>query len=273
MHILGVVGSPRKEKGLTHKTVAAALNGARQEGASTDILYLRDFDIQYCIHCGYDCFQNRECKQQPDLTSLFRELETTDALVLGAPVYIWQVNGLTVSFFDKFRMTSGPWSDKRENSRPALGIAVAGGTGTGVFPALQSIYSWLCVWEFQPLTPLPVTRFNLESALEKAEKQGKKLVSNNYEIFTDTAELITTYDNLPFMNYTHKDEFRWLAEKIIENLEKTEDDTLAQPLKQLKELLQAGNIDLNNNQEEAARKYIKAYHKARTYYSRQKGAK
>jgi len=125
------------------------------------------------------------------------------------------------------RLASKPWNRGTPSGRPALGIALAGGTGTGVFPALQSIYAWLCLWKFRPLDPLPVTRFNMDRVLAVAERQGVALVRRGAQPFAETAELLLTYDQLPYMDYGRVDEFRWLARQILAGLKARDPATSA----------------------------------------------
>jgi len=146
MKVLGIVGSPRREKGLTAQVVAQALAGAQTVGARTDILYLADQSPEYCIACGHDCFGELDCAQEEEASLRSQRVDDADALVIGAPVYCWQVNGLTAALLDKVRLHTGPWTRGLMGGKPALAIAVAGGTGTGVFSALQSLTAWLCLW-------------------------------------------------------------------------------------------------------------------------------
>ncbi len=218
MNVLGIVGSPRREQGRSHEIVSAILAGAEAAGAATDLLYLIDEEPQYCIHCGYGCFAEGDCAQEAAATLRSQRVGAADALVLCAPVYCWQPNGLTATLFDKVRLTSKPWNRGTPNGRPALGIALAGGTGTGVFPALQSIYAWLCLWKFRPLDPLPLTRFNMDQALAGADELGMMLATQGARPFAGTAELMVAYDRLPYMDYGRVDEFRWLAQQILAGL-------------------------------------------------------
>jgi NAD(P)H-dependent FMN reductase len=219
VNVLAVLSSPRRERGLSQRVVSAVLSGARAAGAETEVLYLADESPQYCIHCGHPCFQEGSCIQEEGATRRSRRVEAADALVFCAPVYCWQPNGMAIAFTDKLRLMTGSWQREGQHGRPALGIAVAGGTGSGVFPALQSIYAWLCLWKYRPLEPLPVTRFNLDRALAEAPGLGRALVEHPLQPYGAAWELMLTYDCLPYMGYGRVDEFRWLAEQIVASLE------------------------------------------------------
>ncbi len=220
MKILAIVGSPRRDRGLSERVAARLLAGASGAGAQTETLYLSDEQPEFCRGCGHSCFAELDCIQEPEATERSAAIEAADALVLCAPVYCWQPNGLTAALFDKVRLSTGPWRDASQHGKPALGVAVAGGTGSGVFTALQSIYAWFCLWKYRPLPPVPVTRFNLEAVLEDAGSLGRALVNAGRRPYGNTGELLTTYDALPALRYGRVDEFRWLARTIVQGFER-----------------------------------------------------
>ena len=258
MKILGIVGSPRRKRGLSHRIVAKILESAHAAGAETELLYLIDEKPQYCIHCGHRCFEEGDCVQEKEATLRSRRVEAADALVICAPVYCWQPNGLTVALFDKVRLATGAWRRDDQHGRPALGIAVAGGTGTGVFPALQSIYAWLCLWKFRPLTPLPATRFNLPRVLEQAVAYGRTLAESSPQPFESVAEQMLIYDDLPYMDYGRIDEFRWLAEQVVADMRaRGEQETQIVEIQGL--LDEAQTLGANGDRNGQAEKIIQAY--------------
>lgn len=264
MKVLGIVGSPRREKGLTAEVVRRALAGAEAAGAEAELLYLIDEQPEYCIHCGHNCFGELDCAQEDGATVRSQLVEGADALVLGAPVYCWQVNGLTAAFLDKLRLSPGSWPRGMEGGKPALGIAVAGGTGTGVFSALQSLYAWLCLWKFRAIEPLPVTRFNFQAALQAAEEGGHRLVEliQNPHPFADLKDLLLYYDSLPYMSYGRLDEFRWLARQIDEAIVERPDNR-AQVAALRENLTQGERLWAKGKREEAAHFIVAAYQAGR----------
>lgn len=132
MLVLGVVGSPRREAGVSCEMVEATLAGARDAGAETATVYLADYDLTPCRHCGGSCFSEGYCEHDREATLALREVvEASDALVLAAPVYMWQPAGLTALFMEKLRLRSGTWNNPNRNQRAGLGIAVAGGYRLG----------------------------------------------------------------------------------------------------------------------------------------------
>ena len=219
MKVLGIVGSPRKERGRTDELVKSALEGAKSVGADTEVMYLADRDPKPCVHCGGGCFGDAECKTERDATLRSREVYKADALVLGAPVYIWQINGLTAAFIDKLRLADARPPCRTSNARPALGIAVAGGTGTGLIAAVQSLYKFFCLWGFYAIDPLPVSRHNFDKAMESANEGGAKLAQlcSEKRAFNNIGDCLTHYASLPFLDYDTVDEFLYLSQLMTEN--------------------------------------------------------
>lgn len=258
MKVLGIVSSPRRDQGLSHKVMSAVLAGARSAGAETETIYLVDDDPQYCVHCGYSCFADGDCARDVEATIHSQRVSAADALVLAVPVYCWQPNGIAASFFDKVRLATGPWTRDEQHGRPALGIAVAGGTGTGVYPALQSIYSWFCLWKYRPLDPLPVTRFNIRRVLDEAGGHGEALARFTPQPYAGVWEEMLTYDRLPAMSYGRVEEFRWLAEQAALGLE--ERGERLDLIQEVRRLLEAGRACAERQDTEGeAQQVVAAY--------------
>jgi len=258
MRILAIVGSPRRERGLSARVAAGVLAGAAAAGAQTEMMYLADEQPETCTGCGHRCFSELDCVQEPEATVRSAAIEAADGLLLCAPVYCWQVNGLTAALLDKVRLSTGPWRDAPQHGKPALGIAVAGGTGSGVFPALQSLYAWFCLWKYRPLPPVPVTRFNLDAVLADAEALGRALAGHAPRPYDSIGDLLTTYDALPELRYGRVDEFRWLAHTVVAGLQRrgAPEERLA-PLRAA--LDQASALAAAGDALGAADRYVAAY--------------
>jgi len=258
MLVLGIVGSPRREQGISSEMVEATLAGAREAGAETATIYLADYALTPCRHCGGGCFTKGYCVQDQEATTALREVvEVAEALVLAAPVYMWQPAGLTALFMEKLRLRTGTWNNPTRNPRTGLGIAVAGGTGSGVFTALQSIYAWLCLWKFRPLPPMPVVRANQRVALGAAAKAGAQLAAPA-DAFASAGELMAAYDALPQLRYGRVDEYRWLAETVGQALTNRGDSQPAASVVNL--LAQAERLREAGEAAGAANVYMRAYH-------------
>ncbi|MBS7251765.1 MAG: flavodoxin family protein [Candidatus Freyarchaeota archaeon] len=85
MKVTALVGSPRK-KGNTDLLIDKILEGANQVGATTSKLYLYDLTILPCADCR-KCYKTLECAENDDMQKVYEELESSDVIVFGTPLY------------------------------------------------------------------------------------------------------------------------------------------------------------------------------------------
>jgi len=100
MKILGVVGSPRMN-GNTHILVSRILEGAEQEGAVAETLFLNDLDIHECNGCLV-CWKGKECSKHDDMNDIYPKIIEADVIVFGTPVYWYGPTALMKAFIDRF---------------------------------------------------------------------------------------------------------------------------------------------------------------------------
>ncbi len=106
--IIGINGSPRK-KGNTATLLECTLKGAASEGAETRFVHLHDLNFRGCVSC-FACKRkggnHGHCGLQDDLSPLLENLREADAIVLGSPVYFWDVTGAMRSFLERFMFSN-----------------------------------------------------------------------------------------------------------------------------------------------------------------------
>jgi NAD(P)H-dependent FMN reductase len=208
MLVLGIIGSPRKN-GKTAALMQAALGGASAAGADISSLFLVDYTIKPLTDVGADA--GLFCPAE--VTAL---CEKADAYIIGAPVYYGDINGLTKDFMDSVGLDTA-------NGKPALGYAVAGGSGKGLFSGVQSIYHWFYHRQLRGVDPTPVSRFNLEQVKTSLSISAGKLVNMaaNRQPFPGEgredrwAHVLEHYATLPYLNCDPVDEFIMLARFLI----------------------------------------------------------
>jgi multimeric flavodoxin WrbA len=195
--ILGVVGSPRKGR-LTDQLITRALEGAKSAGVETEKVYLVDFRVPFYT-------EQATCPEE-----LSRLCEEADALIIGAPVYYGDINGLTKDFMDTVRISNA-------NGKYALGISIAGGTGKGLCLAVQSIYSFFYHQQIRGIDPNPVSRFNFQKVREELYASGQKLaeLSQEKKPFENLWDRIEHYEKLDYLNHTFLDEILLLTEQLM----------------------------------------------------------
>lgn len=112
--VVAFIGSPRRN-GNVATLVKEIVRGASEAGAETKIYHLNDLNLRGCQSCMF-CREHESCCLKDDYQSIFEEIKTADALVLGSPIYILQVSGQMKTLLDRFY----PLTDKQH--KPRFGI-------------------------------------------------------------------------------------------------------------------------------------------------------
>lgn len=119
--ILGVMGSPRIN-GNTHVLVSKILEGAKEKGAVTDIILLKDLNIQECDGC-HTCWKGNECSKNDDMNSIYPIIAESDVIIFGTPVYWYGPTALMKAFLDRFVYFNCPENREKIRGKKAV-IAV-----------------------------------------------------------------------------------------------------------------------------------------------------
>jgi len=118
--VLGICGSPRE--GNTELLLEAVLNGARELGAETELINLREKNIKLCDGC-LACEEIGECHLKDDMQEIFPKMLDADVFVLGTPTYFDTVSGNMKIFMDRTNPLCGKLAGK------AVGIVAVGQAG------------------------------------------------------------------------------------------------------------------------------------------------
>lgn len=97
--VLGFIGSPRTS-GNTACLVKRILEGVEDEGANIELYYLNEMDMKGCQGCMY-CRNNEICCLDDDFQSVYKEIKSADAIVIGTPIYVHQVSSQTKKLIDR----------------------------------------------------------------------------------------------------------------------------------------------------------------------------
>ena len=121
--VVGILGSPRL-RGNTHILVSHILDGAREAGADTDLVLLKDLTIQECDGC-HACWHGKPCPKADDMNDLYPRLIQADAIVLGSPVYWYGPTGLMKLFIDRLVYFNCPENRAKIRGKPvALAVTM-----------------------------------------------------------------------------------------------------------------------------------------------------
>ena len=125
MKILGIEGGPRKD-GNTEKLVRQVLAGAQETGCRTEFLKLAELTINYCRGCG-SCRATGQCVIEDDMDRVVEAIQQSDVVVLGSPIYAWQVSGTTKVFMDRLCRLITPKFESRLNGPKKIAFAYTQG--------------------------------------------------------------------------------------------------------------------------------------------------
>jgi len=112
MEVTGFVGSPRRT-GNTSYLVQEILESAARKGVDTQLIHLNGLSIRGCQAC-------MKCKEEPircavddDMQDLYPAIESSDAVILGSPIYIGNITGLMKTFIDRWYAFAGVEEQKK----------------------------------------------------------------------------------------------------------------------------------------------------------------
>lgn len=130
------MGSPNLY-GNTAKLVNEVLTGAYDSGAKTKLYNLANLNIKGCNAC-YRCQEDGKCAIEDDMQYLYNELQNSDALILGSPVYMWQMSAQTKLFVDRLMAFFNPdFSSRLEGKKLVLAFTQANIDPEAIKPYLE----------------------------------------------------------------------------------------------------------------------------------------
>lgn len=104
MKVIAFNGSPRKTWN-TATLLKEALEGAKAQGAETEMVHLYDLNYKGCISCfkcktiGGESYGR--CAVDDELTPFLRKIEEAGAVILGSPIYFGTVTGEMRSLMER----------------------------------------------------------------------------------------------------------------------------------------------------------------------------
>jgi len=175
------VSGSRNPEGRTATALNAVLEGATEQGASSDIMFLTDFKIEPCRQCRMDgfgiCLEKGDCVIDDDFMGIVKKIIEADIVVFGTPVYWGDLSESLKTFLDRLRRIC-LHEDGRVGieHKPAVGICVAGGGGGGA-PQCCSILERILKNRFDVIDMISVRRQNLDTKLEQLRIAGQWLAN------------------------------------------------------------------------------------------------
>jgi len=113
------------------------MKAAREAGAETELVCLRDAPIEFCTNCRV-CMtrpgpERGKCVLNDGMKNLLEKIEAADALVLGTPVNVFAATALTQRFMERCTGTVfwpwGAWAPRFRSRRrdKKVGLVLASG--------------------------------------------------------------------------------------------------------------------------------------------------
>lgn len=104
MKAIAINGSPRTEWN-TGTLLKKALEGAKSQGAETEIVHLYDYSFKGCISCfackTKDGKSYGKCGYRDGMTPVYEKIKDIDVIFLGSPIYFGDVTGELRSFIER----------------------------------------------------------------------------------------------------------------------------------------------------------------------------
>ena len=182
MQILGVSGSPRKNSN-SDAIVLNVLKGARQEGAGTQIIRLRELEFSPCTGCEA-CHDKDYCPTlNDDMRHVLERVKQCKGLVTCSPTHNFNCSALMKAFIDRLNPI-WKYSDTTPRTytsmlaghgRAAVAAAVAGqSTESGMGYALECTRRPLAELGYEIVQSLPVLGFYEAGAAGRSDEIVKK---------------------------------------------------------------------------------------------------
>ncbi|HLA26631.1 MAG TPA: flavodoxin family protein [Syntrophales bacterium] len=100
MKIVALLGSPHGLKGNTARLLKIVLEGAKKEGARTEIIVVNWKKVGPCLACDV-CHIKGRCRQKDDFETIKEKIMAADALIMATPNYIDNVSAQLKAFIDR----------------------------------------------------------------------------------------------------------------------------------------------------------------------------
>ncbi len=126
--VLGLVGSGRRW-GNSELLVREALLGAREAGASIEMICLTDLRLYPCTGCLKCALTDRPCPLDDDMEFLLEQARAADALILAAPTYLLGPAAVVKLALDRLLMLTPTLDEEGDAGRVGASIGVAGRPG------------------------------------------------------------------------------------------------------------------------------------------------
>ena len=178
MKVIGFNASPRKN-GNTAWVINKILENVHEKGIEIQSWNFSDLNIKPCQGClGCHKDGGHGCVINDDMQKLYRELESTEVLILGTPVYMGQMTAQAKTFIDRlFAQISprfSPYYKEKKNKVKLILVFTQGNPDPCKFQVyFEYLKQMFQLLEFDVKEIIVVTGTRTEAANEQKELQKK----------------------------------------------------------------------------------------------------
>lgn len=184
MKAIGIIGSPRKG-GNTDRLVNEVLAGAAEQGAETSVFHLNELTINGCQACMH-CKTHAKCAIEDDMQPIYAEFLSADGLVIGTPIYMWQMTSQTKLFIDRlYAFRGNKHADTFAGKKMVLAFVQGAPDSQAFAPYIEHTVNMFKYAKLNVLGALvapgmtnPGDVVNLADVMAQAKALGKRLSSS-----------------------------------------------------------------------------------------------
>jgi multimeric flavodoxin WrbA len=166
MKILSISGSPRE--GNTESMLNVILNSAKESGAETKLISLKDLKLGLCKG-DQSCSDTKKCIISDDMDVLVGEIKDADVLLIGSPCYFNNVTANLKVFFDR----SNPQYESQAWKGKKVAVVMVGAMEQSAKKGIEVLEDFCVIHGMKVI----------ESYVAEGEKIGE--VESNSEVMTE----------------------------------------------------------------------------------------
>lgn len=133
MNVIGVSGSPNLE-GFINMLFNRAIEGAKSEGANTEMVILNELEFKPCQEC-HGCGESGECVLKDELSPIYKKLLDADGLIVASPIYYGTISAQLKMMIDRleclWKATTRSNQVRRSESTQVSNLVRVGGLVRG----------------------------------------------------------------------------------------------------------------------------------------------
>ena len=175
-----ILSGSRNPQGQTAQAVNALVEGLRDKGAETELVFLPTKNIERCRQCddaGWGpCRTEGRCVIGDDFAALVQGIRSANCAVFATPVYFGDLSESLRAFLDRLRRITRQEAGKSQiTEKPSVGVCMAGGGGGGAASCAAILEKVLATCGFDVVDMISVRRQNLTVKLAVLATMGKWL--------------------------------------------------------------------------------------------------